>query len=104
LRNVGRVPYLHIDGNLDYRYPIFEVNQGILSADNLDNLAEQTAITQNQLQQPNALRSVTFNQLRRVVSKQVHYFDHPLFGMIVRINRFKWPVEPEESELEDPPN
>jgi hypothetical protein len=26
----------------------------------------------------------------------VHYFDHPLFGMIVRLNRYRWPEEEEE--------
>ena len=36
-----------------------------------------------------------------MISKQVHYFDHPLFGMIVRLNRYRWPEEVEvEVELE----
>jgi hypothetical protein len=35
-----------------------------------------------------------------VISKQVHYFDHPLFGMIVRINRHRWPEPELELEVE----
>lgn len=71
LKYVNRVPYLHIESELDYRWP------------------EQTPAGSMQL------KSANFEQLRRIVSKQVHYFDHPLFGMIVRLERHKWPVEPD---------
>jgi hypothetical protein len=30
----------------------------------------------------------------------VHYFDHPLFGMVVRLNRYRWPEEDEQEETE----
>ena len=123
LRNIGRVPYLHIDSNLDFRQPIsvFNKEQLIkdLSTDLPEGLPEQGAITVNQLQQPgspqldssqldyikpkfiepNFLQSVNFNQLRRVISQQVHYFDHPLFGMVVRLNRYRWP-EVEEVDID----
>jgi hypothetical protein len=98
LRNVGRVPYLHIDSNLDFRQPIYDSNK----AQELEGLSthssQQGAMVVNQLQQPNFLQSVNFNQLRRVISQQVHYFDHPLFGMIVRINRYRWPEPNPEPE------
>ncbi|MGS2721588.1 CsiV family protein [Paraglaciecola aestuariivivens] len=93
LRRIGRVPYLHIDGNFDYRQPIYPEQDA--------NIGDDT--TQEPLLQPSAeayLQSVNFNQLRRVISKQVHYFDHPLFGMIVRIHRFRWPQPDEELETE----
>jgi hypothetical protein len=106
LRNIGRVPYLHIDSNLDFRQPISVFNKEQHIKDLSTELTEQGAITVNQLQQPgspqldssqpdniepNFLQSVNFNQLRRVISQQVHYFDHPLFGMVVRLNRYRWP-------------
>jgi len=94
LRNVGRIPYLHIDSNLDIRQPIYDPNKALSLEGLSTNLSEQGAIVVNPFQRPNFLQSVNFNQLRRVISKQVHYFDHPLFGMIVRINRHRWP-EPE---------
>ena len=50
----------------------------------------------NKIQQPNFLQRANFNQLRRVISQQVHYFDHPLFGMVVRINRYRWPEVPRD--------
>lgn len=115
LRNVGRVPYLHIDSNLDFRQPIFDSKKAAQIEDSLKNLSEQDAIATNQLQQSvslqpislqavsvqaNYLQSANFNQLRRVISKQVHYFDHPLFGMVVRINRYRWPEVKEQPEPE----
>jgi hypothetical protein len=98
LRNVGRVPYLHIDSNLDFRQPTFSSKTPVQIKQLSDNLAEQGAIAVNQVQQPNYLQSVNFNQLRRVISKQVHYFDHPLFGMVVSINRYRWPEAEQESD------
>ncbi|MFT2090977.1 CsiV family protein [Paraglaciecola sp. 2405UD69-4] len=89
LRNIGRVPYLHIDSNLDYRHPIVTNTQliNLETANSLDDNHEQVEV----------LESVNFDQLRRVISKQIHYFDHPLFGMVVTINRYKWPeVETDE--------
>jgi hypothetical protein len=105
LRNVGRVPYLHIDSNLDIRQPIYDPKKSHKIEDLSTHLSGQAAIVVNQLQQPNFLQpnflqSVNFNQLRRVISKQVHYFDHPLFGMIVRINRYRWPEIEQEQETD----
>jgi hypothetical protein len=94
LRNVGRIPYLHIDSNLDFRQPIHDSKR----AQQLDSL--QLHSQQSDSLTPNFLKSVNFNQLRRVISKQVHYFDHPLFGMIVRINRYRWPETEQEQEQE----
>jgi hypothetical protein len=96
---------LHIDSNLDIRQPIYDPKKSHKIEDLSTHLSGQAAIVVNQLQQPNFLQpnflqSVNFNQLRRVISKQVHYFDHPLFGMIVRINRYRWPEIEQEQEQE----
>lgn len=109
LRNVGRIPYLHIDSNLDFRQPIFDLKKALrvpgLSTNDSDQDAiavtplQQPGSLQPNSQQPNFLQSVNFNQLRRVISKQVHYFDHPLFGMIVRINRYRWPETEPETDI-----
>ena len=97
LKYVGRVPYLHIDSNLDYRRPL-------PIKDNVSKLLSSQEDSTNKIvdqvipQQGYYLQSANFNQLRRVISKQVHYFDHPLFGMIVRLHRFDWPIEEETEE------
>lgn len=74
LKNINRVPYLHIDSKLFYRQTI-----------PVD--ANTSADTQPEYE----LVAVPFHQMRRVISKQLHYFDHPLFGMVVKIRRFKTP-------------
>lgn len=98
LRNVGRVPYLHIDSNLDFRLPVINQIKEQQPGDLSTNSANQQTIMQDvivdQIQAPNFLQRANFNQLRRVISRQVHYFDHPLFGMVVSINRYRWPEVP----------
>ena len=71
LKYINRVPYLHIDSKLHYRQPVPV------------NMAEIAAGAQPEYQ----LVSVPFHQMRRIISKQLHYFDHPLFGMVVKIRR-----------------
>ncbi|MFT6896636.1 MAG: hypothetical protein ACJA13_001039 [Paraglaciecola sp.] len=78
LQNVGRTPYLHIDSDLDFRVPVKREQPGSSSE------------TQNDF-----LQSYNFNQLRRVISTQLHYFDHPLFGMVVQIRRYEPPAPAE---------
>ncbi|AYA64725.1 CsiV family protein [Alteromonas sp. RKMC-009] len=68
LKYINRVPYLHIDSEMQYRQPV------------------TTGESENG--QPEfELQAVPFHQVRRVISKQIHYFDHPIFGMIVQIRR-----------------
>jgi len=58
------------------------------------NLAEYAT----QLLQPEQsveLKPIRFQQNRRVISGEIHYFDHPYMGMIVQIRRHKRP-EPEQ--------
>jgi hypothetical protein len=83
LQNVGSTPYLHIDSDLDFRQPI--------------KRAQQTSASETQ---NDFLQSYNFNQLRRVISTQLHYFDHPLFGMVVQIRRYELPepAEPKEPD------
>lgn len=71
LKNINRVPYLHIDSKMYYRQPV------PMTINNIANGAEPQY----------ELVSVPFHQIRRVISKQLHYFDHPLFGMAIKIRR-----------------
>lgn len=88
LRYINRTPYLHIDGDLDFRGEIFEPLSG-----DLDTSETVQPLT------PQRLQSFPFSQLRRVISTQVHYFDHPMFGMIMQIRRYDMPlVDTEETE------
>lgn len=68
LEYVNQVPYLHIDNEFNhYRLVLDDKGSSLLEA-------------------------FPFKQRRRIISKQIHYFDHPAFGLIVRLERFTPPV------------
>lgn len=69
LKYINRVPYLHIDSELVF---------------------QRLNLNENEVQTLD-LQRIPFKQLRRVISKQIHYFDHPLFGMVVQIRRHQRP-------------
>lgn len=74
LENVNRVPYLHIDSEFQF------------SEISLNTFAEAH------------IEQYPFKQRRRVISKQIHYFDHPKIGLIVRLQRYEKPAEEAENE------
>ncbi len=78
LKYINSVPYLHIESELFYRQPM-----------------PLTTAQNNQENPEYRLVSVPFQQIRRVISKQIHYFDHPLFGMVVQIRRHELPMDDE---------
>lgn len=82
LRYIGSTPYLHIESELDYRAPILVTNE------------ETGEVTEQ-------LKSFPFKQLRRVISTQMHYFDHPLFGMVVQIRRYTPPMPDVDEQSEE---
>ncbi len=65
----------------------------------LAELATQKLLPKSSTQENTALSTVNFKQDRRVRSKEIHYFDHPYIGMIVRILPFKKPIK-EVDEIE----
>ncbi|MFC6440165.1 CsiV family protein [Bowmanella sp. JS7-9] len=88
LQYVNRVPYLHIDSAFNYREPVM-----------LDGAPDLTQ-TDGPYTPNLFLQAFPFNQLRRVISTQVHYFDHPYFGLVVQIRRYRMPAMPEsDAEL-----
>lgn len=83
LKYINRVPYLHINSELFYRQPV-------LSASSLPGAPPAYELV-----------SIPFSQQRRVISTQLHYFDHPLFGMLVQIRRYDRPAAPQPAEEQD---
>ncbi|MCP4865165.1 MAG: hypothetical protein GY897_14570 [Alteromonas sp.] len=83
LKYINRVPYLHINSELFYRQPV-------LSANTLPGAPPAYELV-----------SIPFSQQRRVISTQLHYFDHPLFGMLVQIRRYDRPTAPPPAEEQD---
>ena len=112
LKYINRVPYLHIDNNIFFRLPVVNEpsdNQrdGMPLSEPFQDDADIDAVTEGmqpaqttQARIERELVSIPFKEQRRVISKQLHYFDHPLFGMIIVINRYQRPVaDTEEPSL-----
>jgi hypothetical protein len=66
IKYINRVPYLHIDSHALF---------------NTSRVADPLTIIPH-----------TFKQRRRIISNQVHYFDHPYFGMVIELRRYKRPA------------
>jgi hypothetical protein len=66
----------------------------------LAQLATQQLLPINAEQNASLLKTINFKQDRRVRSKEIHYFDHPYIGMIIRILPYKKPIE-EVEEIEE---
>ena len=47
-------------------------------------------------------KAINFKQSRRVISGEIHYFDHPYMGMIVQIRRYKRPEPPKAVSAQTP--
>jgi hypothetical protein len=75
LKYINRVPYLHIESE-------FEFHQLAL---NSFGDAE--------------IKQYPFKQRRRVISKQIHYFDHPKMGIIIRLQRYEKPKEEDNEDI-----
>ncbi|MFT5816010.1 MAG: hypothetical protein ACI9VT_003788 [Psychroserpens sp.] len=55
---------------------------------------------ESKIAKPIQAKAIRFQQDRRVISGEVHYFDHPYFGMIVQIRPYTMP-EPEDEDEEN---
>lgn len=73
LEYVNRVPYLHVAS--EFKHTRLE----------LDASGEPL------------MEEYPSKQRRRIISKQIHYFDHPAFGIIIRLERYEKPTSGEQN-------
>lgn len=73
--------YLHIDTDFNLREPI------TVSAAARDVREQVRDFLEPDAHELEFLRAYPFQQLRRVISHQTHYFDHPNYGVVVQIRR-----------------
>jgi hypothetical protein len=120
LKYINRVPYLHIDSEMFYRHQVptqyfngsdlstelASSNSGTFVNDDgessvLESNASETSAQTVEYQ----LVSIPLAEQRRVISKQLHYFDHPLYGFIVQIRRYERPLQaaPQNDAQNDTP-
>lgn len=73
--------YLHIDSN-------FNLREETLAKEATPNMAAQAEhALQGKVTEQEFLRAYKFSQVRRVISHETHYFDHPKMGIVVQIRR-----------------
>ncbi|MFQ3206325.1 MAG: hypothetical protein ACI9IT_000459 [Glaciecola sp.] len=75
LKYINRVPYLHIESEFEFH----ELE--------LNSFGEAK------------IEQYPFKQRRRVISKQIHYFDHPKMGIIIRLQRYEKPKEEDNEDI-----
>jgi len=91
---IGGTPYLHVDSELNFRKPKFIDWQAIdqpMTATSLTSDANETTEPSTLKPDANFLQAYHFDQIRRLISKEIHYFDHPVFGMVIQIRRHRRP-------------
>ena len=86
--------YLHIVAEFNVRR---EVNAPLAGNDtmtvDLNAIAPEPVASSDaalQMDGDKVLKNYYFNQTRRVITRQLHYFDHPYMGLIVQIRRHGW--------------
>ena len=86
--------YLHLEANLNYRVPVIKeemvpvnMEDSIVGTGIQQNFAftEQGDTAEMRLQSRKTLQNFGMFETRRMRSKELHYFDHPLMGIIVRV-------------------
>ncbi|REL27478.1 hypothetical protein DXX93_13525 [Thalassotalea euphylliae] len=81
--------YLHITADFNVAVPY----SGEEKAEKYQDASE---VSQNAF----TFKLIPFSQNKRVISKEVHYFDHPYMGMVLQIRRYKPPLPETRLETE----
>ena len=96
---VHRARYLHVQADLLYYRPLAsDARAAIPAADDpgaalVPDSPDMALIEQLLAEEDAAPRLFRLTENRRMRSRELHYLDHPLFGMLVEA----WPVEPPEA-------
>jgi len=83
--NIHLKHYLFITADFN----ILDKNLSELATAQLSNSTEMGATTSTPIQ----AKAIRFKQDRRVISGEVHYFDHPYIGMVVQIRPYTMPKQ-----------
>jgi len=74
------------------------LGSGNSNGDNAPAIFPQVSITPPPQPEWLPLRAAEVSLSRRMRSDELHYLDHPLLGMVIRVTPYEEPEQPEESE------
>jgi hypothetical protein len=77
--------FLYINTEFTVIDPEYQTKQHALNKLNIAEISEKNEV-------------ITFKQSRKVITGEIHYFDHPYIGMIVQIRRFD-PTKPADQAV-----
>ena len=90
--------YLYVDGQLIVRTEtekeVTVTPRSVLASQEVDEsdlpaveIVDQESVVNNHVKTETAVTETLFDQKRRLRSEEIHYLDHPLFGIIVQIRK-----------------
>ena len=84
--------YLHITADFNIMDKTLAEQKKLLAANTeLDGILHKKEID---------IKAINFKQDRRVISGQIHYFDHPYMGMVLQVRRYKKPERQHDENTE----
>jgi len=88
--------YLHIYNQLNYQRKVTVTAKSEITATDSEASEKQTELLNNHMTPDNGLYPL--NSHRRMRSKELHYIDHPLVGMLIQINPVEKTKETKETK------
>ena len=80
--------YLHVETDLHYRTPVMQ--QQYVLEEGGSGFFGGSSEPQEKLVQRKVLLDFRMHESRRMRSKEIHFFDHPMFGMIVTVTPYEF--------------
>lgn len=80
--------YLHVEPDLHYRAPV--IQQEYVLEQPSSSFFNSSAELVERLVERNVILDFNLNESRRLRSKEIHYYDHPMFSMIVMVTPIKF--------------
>ncbi|MDH5325838.1 MAG: peptidoglycan binding protein CsiV [Gammaproteobacteria bacterium] len=88
--------YLHLEANLHYKQPMLqeEMVYGESGDSNFGSFFGMQSSTPNVIERE-VLKDFNLFESRRMRSKEIHYYDHPMLSVVAKVIPYEFPEEPE---------
>ncbi len=90
---VRSASFLHIDIDINYFPAAFKADEPLASRDESATPEGEDSEAKPQPPPVQAVEYVRLRESRKIRLNELHYFDHPLFGVIVQVSRLEFETE-----------